>query len=132
MDITMTIYDFAGRHEVNNISALETVLQTRYGLHRNGFWISHHEERNPVLSLLVAGDLATALYFPYEGHPGFTSVGRVEGLDQNEFTTFSYDTIEQEQDFINSQIITFSNALLAAKDFFASKGLPKSIQWFEL
>jgi hypothetical protein len=56
----------------------------------------------------------------------------VEGLDVQKFTTFCIDSVEQELEVLNSQVIHFSAALLAAMDFFASKALPKSIKWDEL
>jgi len=87
---------------------------------------------HPTLAILVADNLAVVPYFPYAGHPGFVSVSKIETLDPNEFTTFSYDTIEQEQEVINSQVIPFVSALLTAKEFFVSKELPKSLDWFEL
>jgi hypothetical protein len=130
--LAITIYDFAGKHKTNNILELEDVLNAGYSLRRNGFWISHDEEQNPTLAILVADDLAVVHYFPFTGHPGFVSVGKIEVLDKDGFTTFSYDTIEQEQEVINSQVIPFSSALLAAKDFFAASDLPKSIEWLEL
>jgi len=130
--MAMTIYDFAGKHEASSVPELENVLQKRYGSGRNGFWISHGKEIHPCMSLLVNGELSTVLYLPEEDHPGFASVGRIDGLDRIGFTTFSYDTLKQEQEFINSQVIPFASALLAAKDFLAMKALPKSIEWDEL
>ena len=130
--MSMTIWDFVGHYEANNPSELESVLRKKYGPGVNGFWLSHDKERNPTLALLVKGDLATLSYFPSPAHPGFTPVGGIEGLDKNGTTTFSIDTIEQETEFPNEQVVPFSTALSVAKDFLTSKELPRSIEWTEL
>src|SRR5271157_2762678 len=125
--MNMRIWDFEGAYEANNISELDAVLQKRYGPGLNGFWLSHDNEKYPTISLLVKGDLSTLLYVPRESHPGFTPVGRVEGLDRTGNTMFSIDTIEQELEVSNEAVVLFSTALSVAKDFFASKELPGSI-----
>jgi len=84
------------------------------------------------MCLLAKGDLATLLYVPSDGHPGFVPKGKVEGLDKEKFTTFSVDSVDQELEVLNGQVIDFSTALSAAKNFFALNKLPKSIQWDEL
>jgi hypothetical protein len=38
---------------------------------------------------------------------------------------------EDMEDIPNSAVILFPDALAAAKEFFASTELPKSIEWFE-
>jgi hypothetical protein len=128
----MTIWDLKGKHEAKTILELETVLQERYEPGVNSFWLSHDDEKHPTTALLVKGDLSTLLYVPREGHPGFTPVGGVKGLDEKEFTIFSIDTVEQELEVLNSQVVPLSTALSAARDFFASKELPKSYEWQEL
>jgi hypothetical protein len=130
--MSMAIWDLKGKHEANSISEFESVLDKRYGPDVNAFWIMHDEEMNPAISLLVRGDLSCIHYFPYEGHPGFVSVGTVEGLDREGFTTFRFDTLEQEEEIWNHHVILASASMSAAKDFFISKELPKSIEWTEL
>jgi len=130
--MSMTIWDLKGKHEANDISEFESVLDKRYGPDVNAFWMMHDEELNPAISLLVRGDLSYIHYFPVEGHPGFASVGSIEDLDMDGFTTFRFETLEQEQEIWNRQVIPASAAMSAAKDFFNSKELPKSILWNEL
>jgi hypothetical protein len=130
--MSLVIEDFGGRCEVNSISDFEDALQKRYGSGVNEYWISHDEEKNPVLALLINGNLSCVHYFPYEGHPGFVCVGNVDGLDKDGFTTFSLQTVEQKQEIWNRHVIPLSKALMVTKDFFASKELPKSIEWNEL
>jgi hypothetical protein len=130
--MSMKIEDFGGAHDANSASELEKILQKRYGSGANGFWLSHDNERSPAISLLVKGDLACLHYFPDELHPGFLSVGAIEELTPSETTTFFLDTPDQEQELPNSAVIRFSKAVEVAKDFYASKELPRSIRWLEL
>jgi hypothetical protein len=130
--MNMRIWDFEGAHEASNISQLETVLQKRYRLGVNGFWLSHDNERYPCVSLLVNGDLACLHYFPTEPHPGFLSQGSLQELNPDEWTIFFLDNPDQEQEMPNSSVIHFSKAVEVARDFFSSKELPISIEWLEL
>jgi hypothetical protein len=130
--MSVTIEEFKGKYEASNIAEFEIVLNRRYGPEVNGFWMSHSNQRHPALSLLVKGSLSTLLYVPTEGHPGFAPVGRTEGLDSEEFTMFSVDTIEQELEVSNGQVVNILEAVAAARDFFASIELPKAIRWQEL
>lgn len=128
----LTLYDFSGRHEADTVTSLREILQRRYGPSVNGFWISHNDDPNPVLSLLVKDDLATLVYIPSEAHPGFVPISRICELSMEEFTTFRSETIEQELEVPNSQVVLFADAERAVEDFFESKELPKSLDWFEL
>jgi hypothetical protein len=130
--MSMTIEDFGGRHRANNPSELESVLRKTHGPGVNGFWLSHDDDKYPTLALLVNGDLATLSYFPRESHPGFTPAGGIAGLDKSGTTTFSIDTVEQETEIWNEQVVAFSTALSVAKEFFDWKELPQSIEWTEL
>ena len=128
----MRVEDFYGASDVASITDLESVLRRRYGRGVNSFWLSHADEKNPTLSMLVKGELATLTYFPQESHPGFTSIGKMEGLDPDEMTIFYLDTPEQEQEIMNSSVVAFSSAVEAAKEFFNSRNLPTAIKWSEL
>jgi hypothetical protein len=130
--MSLTIYDFSGWHKADNLCAVEEILSKRYGPSANGFWISNDDDKMPVISLLVKESLATLVYFPSEGHPGFVPVGGMTGLDKIGFTAFRHETIEQEIEIPNSQVVPFASALQAAEDFYESKALPKSIEWTEL
>jgi hypothetical protein len=128
----VTVEDFEGKSEVNSISEFVIVMQKRYGHGVNGFWISHFNEKHPVMSLLVKGCLSTLLYVPAEGHPGFVPVGSEEESEEGEYTTFSIDTIEQELEVSIRQVINISKAMVAVREFFSSSELPRSIEWREL
>ncbi len=130
--MTLKIHDFGGTHEADSASELETVLQKTYASGVNGFWLSHDDEKDPAISLLVNCDLACIHYFPGNSHPGFVSVGTVPQLSRKGTTTFYLDTLDQEEEMPNESVVRFSEAVQIAKDFLSSKELPKSIDWSEL
>ncbi len=98
----------------------------------NSFWLSHSDGTKPSLSMLVRGDLACLHYFPDDSHPGVSSIGEVAALKPGGTTIFFIDNPDQEQEILNSSVIHFAKAIEVAKEFFACKGLPRSIKWFEL
>jgi hypothetical protein len=53
-------------------------------------------------------------------------------LKPEEAAIFFLDSPAQEQEMPNTSMAYFSKAVEAAKDFFASKELPRSIEWLEL
>ncbi len=130
-EMTVRIQDFAAITNVNTISELEQLLQKRYCNDANSFWLSHNDESKPSMSLLVKGDIAYLHYFPSESHPGFASSRNDENLIDGT-TIFFLDSPDQEQEILNSSVVSFAQALKAATEFFYSKNLPKSINWSEL
>ena len=130
--MAMRVEDFYDAHDVASITDLESALNKRYGQGVNSFWLSHAREKGPVISLLVKGDLATLTYFPGRDHPGFTSIGKMEGLNPDENTILYLDNPDQAQEIPNTSIVPFSTALEVSKEFFNSRNLPTAIQWFEL
>jgi hypothetical protein len=59
-------------------------------------------------------------------------MGSMTGLDPTGFTTFFMNSLEEKEPMPNEEVVPFSDALAAAKEFFASPVLPPSINWFEL
>ena len=130
----MRVYDFDGLVEVSNIRELEKALMKRYlkdGEEVNHFWLDH-DEAYPSLAIPIRGNLAGLHYFPEEGHPGFRSEGNMKGLKMGKTTEFYMNIHGQSIDVINDAIVPVSVALRVAKEFFYSKELPKSVEWFEL
>jgi hypothetical protein len=128
----MRIQDMRREHEANTLGEFERVLSQRYGNGINAFWISRTNGRRPLLLMLVNKALANLHYFPRGDHPGFQSVGHISALDPDKYTTFFMSSLEEREDIPNNAVILFPDALAAAKEFFASTELPKSIEWFEL
>jgi hypothetical protein len=128
----MRIQDMMQDHEADTLGELERFLSRRYGNDVNAFWISREKGRRPLLLMLVNKALANLHYFPPGDHPGFHSVGHISALDPDKYTTFFMNSPEEREEIPNDAVIPFFEALAAAKEFFASDDLPKSVDWFEL
>jgi len=129
----MVISDYRGvTDEVADAAHLENVLERRYEGSVNEFWLYDPGEGYPLLGIVVKGSLASLDYFPREGHPGFRSLGNVVGLERGGVTTFLIGGGKESLDLLNETVVPFSAAVAAAKDFLASRELPKCIQWCEL
>jgi hypothetical protein len=129
----MKVIDFDGVHEARNIDYLEVILRTRHGSGVNSFLLSHGSEAYPALSLLVKDDLAYLNYLPRENDAGFASAGKMPGLKPGELTTFSIsENPGDDVNVLNAAVLPFSVALQAAREFFLSKDLPRSIEWTQL
>jgi hypothetical protein len=126
----MKISDFNRELEVKNIDEIEAILRIRYAPGYNSFWL-RHEELYPYISILAKADLAYVHYFPGDRQAGFRSVGNVANLE-GEMSMFRLRTINEEQPILNDAVVTFSDALTVAKEFFHAKSLPRSIEWLEL
>jgi Immunity protein Imm1 len=127
----MRIQDMRQEQEVSTLCELERVLSQRYGNDVNAFWISR-KGQPPLLLILVSKALANLHFFLPGDHPGFHSVGHVSGLDPDKYTTFFMNSTEEPEEVPNDSVVAFSDALAAAKEFFASEKLPPSVDWFEL
>ena len=118
-------------HHVASLSQLETTLGVRYN-GANCFWISHDDDQYPTLGILVKGDMAYLNYIPKEFDAGYRSVGQ-PGRDSHDVVTFSIsDYSADDLDILREAIVPWSTALAVAKDFFHSKELPNSVEWFQL
>jgi hypothetical protein len=82
--------------------------------------------------ILVNNELANLTYFPPGRHPGFQSQGSVPGLDVGGFSKFFLNSPNELQEIMNDQVVPFSAAVKAAKEFLACGELSKSIDWLEL
>lgn len=123
------------RRNVFNVSEsadIDRVLTTRYGSGVNSFWLSDGTNLYPLMALMVTRELAYLWYTPSEDHPGFVPVGTAQGLQTGGTTTFFMDNEDVEEMIPNDQIVPFSVALVAAKEFSASMRLPQCMKWFEL
>jgi hypothetical protein len=125
------IQDMRREYEANTLAELERILARRYGDDVNAFWISN-TGKPPLLLILVNKALAYVFFFPSRDHPGFHSVGNIAGLDPHKFTTFYMNGIEEPEPYPNDAIVPVADALIAAREFFASQQLPPSMEWSEL
>jgi Immunity protein Imm1 len=128
----MRIEDFTMTDHATEYANIEVALMRRNQSGFNEFWLSHGDDKYPAISVLVSGDLASLHYFPREGHPGLSSVGKVQGLKSDGSTKFFINDGTEELEVSNDSIVPFSLALKAAHEFAISNSAPRSIQWFEL
>ncbi len=128
----MRIQDMLREREANTPGELERNLSQRYGNGVNVFWLSREKGQRPLLLILVNKALANLHYFPPGDHPGFQSAGHISALDPDKYTPFFMNSLEEQEDIPNNAVILFPDALAAAREFFASTELPRSIEWFEL
>jgi hypothetical protein len=125
----MNIRDFRGNYEVGNTTELEAVLSRRYLNGENWFLLCVGNENEPCMTLAVRGDVATLHYMRNSEDTGFRSIGGIMDYDQD--VTFR---MTENSDFpvCGDAVLPFSVALSAAKEFFGSPELPKSIEWLEI
>lgn len=127
----MKVHDFSGCYEVTTAQQLAEVLSRRYLKNENWYWMTSGNENEPSMTVAVKAELATLHYMRNGRDAGFRSLGNVPGLNPDEDVTFLMDrsnTFEVRGD----AIVPFSVALAAAKEFFLSKTLPRSVEWFEI
>lgn len=129
----MKVVDIDGVHQASNVHELETILMRRRDNRFNSFWLSHGGAEYPTLSLLVKDDLATLNFIPREFDAGFSSVGTVADLTPEGTTTFLVNNNRADDVVVlNQAVLPFSVALQAAREFFFSKDLPRSVEWVQL
>src|SRR5256885_6237474 len=129
--VPMRIQDFSGVYDSRNDADIEAALAKRHGPNVNAFWLSHDNEKYPMILILAKAELASLHYFPKERHAGFSSVGGVKGLNAGGTTTFFMNSETEEHEVLNDSIVPFSTALTVAKEFSRSKELPTSAEWLE-
>jgi len=141
--MTLNIEDLGGSRRVTTETEVELALHQRYvaGIHEptpsyaegvNEFWISHADDRYPVLAIVVNGDLASLTYFPEEGHPGYKSQGDLEELNDDDDTVFHTSTPQEQLLVANHAVVRVAVAMAAAKEFLKARALPAGVEWFEL
>ena len=82
--------------------------------------------------IVVQEELAYLYYVPKESAAGFCSQGLFADLLPGEKTTFVASKDGEEMQVLNEFVISWPEALAAAREFFSSKDLPPSIEWLEL
>jgi hypothetical protein len=131
---TMEVDALDGTHSVHSMARLERLLGVRFKNQENDFLLTPDSSDYPRLSIMVKGDLAAIHYFPKDGHAGHVALGGKMNLDPKKMTRFSIGRLDAGDTIHvpNHLIVSFSEALEVAKEFFHSQELPRSIKWFEL
>ena len=114
---------------------LANILTQRDTLGGAEFWLADQDSSFPCLVLIVSGSACQATYFPAEEHPGFRCLrpAASEPLPSTEtlFVWAGCDPATGEwvpSDFVVPVPVAFA----VAHDFFRTRDLPSSAQWFEL
>ena len=130
----MIVGEFGGNHRVQSIAQLEQLLGARFKDEQNLFHLTPDSSDHPALTVHVRGDLAAIYYYRGDDRAGYVSLGGKMNLDPKEWTTFSITKRDPGEtiDVRNEFIVSFSEALEVAKEFFNSQQMPRSIEWFEL
>jgi len=121
--------DFGGRIELPDEAAVTEALRRRYGENVNEFWL-FRGAKYPHLAILIAGEFASLLYFPSEGHPGMRSVGKAP-LQGQQFMIFYTNTPQEEIEISADAVVPVAAAEEAAIEFFRFPEAPRRIKWLE-
>jgi hypothetical protein len=129
----MLVVDINGEHEARELEELETLLTSRIDNGVNSFWLFSKNQEYPKLAIVVKEKLAVVHYFPEANHAGYQSLGSSNELDPAGKTIFCISRYRADDiEVLNSAVLLFPAALEAAKEFFSSSELPRTIKWFEL
>jgi hypothetical protein len=128
----MKVSDFENQYDVNTIAELRAVLAKRYpvdGHQANSFWLAHAAPF-PLMSILVKDDVASVWYSENENNPGSNSTGTLSDMPRGENSAFYLNG--ERQWMPNESVISVSEAVQAAEEFFTAGTRPKSIAWLDL
>ena len=128
----MIIYSYSHEYQTSDVSELEKIMSARHKNGVNEVLLAHDGQKFPLLSILMKDDVATLHYMVEGDRAGFTSIGGKLGLPPNEDTVFATGRPDDKTWVTNRALVPFATALTAAKEFFQSEQLPKSLKWFEL
>jgi hypothetical protein len=129
----MELTNFGEVYTVDDPSDIERFVSKRFGDGFNEVVLSPEDRPDRFLQILLRDELAALYYAPGEDVAGFVSVGGKLGLPPGKDTAFaSGHPGNRDMLFSSEQIVSTSEALAAAKEFFYTEELPKSIEWFEL
>jgi hypothetical protein len=128
----MIISNFGSNYKIENSSDIARIMSKRFDEGQSEVVLMHDDREHPFIIIALKDDLAVLHYFPDNESAGFSSIGGKLGLPPDGKTTFKTGGPHTDIKVRNDAIVTSSEALTAAKEFFRSKHLPKSIKWREL
>jgi|HubBroStandDraft_1064217.scaffolds.fasta_scaffold25760_3 hypothetical protein len=128
----MKIQDLEAVHQVADMDQLDSIMDRKYKGYANTFWISHGDDKYPVMLIFMNGDQANIQYYPREGHAGLTSIGNILGTNGEGVSSFVLNRFGEMQEIDNSCIISSHEARTAAREFMNSRALPTSVTWLNL
>jgi Immunity protein Imm1 len=128
----MIISNFGSNYRIENPSDIARIMSKRFDEGQSEVVLMHDDREHPFIIIALKDDLAVLHYFTDDESAGFSSIGGKLGLPPDGKTTFKAGGPHTDIEVRNDAIVTSSEALAAAKEFFHSKQLPKSIKWREL
>jgi hypothetical protein len=119
--------------EAHDEQGIEAVLRRRDSRGGGLFWLSDAARSYPCLAMRVSGNLSDVHYFPCESHPGFRCLGR-QDLPPHGWSTLVFEGCDpgDGEECPNEFIVPFAAVLAVAKEFFRTKRMSSSAEWFEL
>jgi hypothetical protein len=126
----MFIFAFDVKRTVNNETELEKALSELAAQGLGSFLLAEKDGSFPMLAVAVDGELATLMYFPQEDDPGWRSLGSI--LGQQGESLFCLQGPGLKEPVPNRFVISYSQAVGAAKEFFRVRRLPSSVSWLDL
>lgn len=127
----MIIEHFEGKNECNSLDNIDDILTRRTHKGVNEF-IIHGEQEFPYMVVLVNNNYAYLHFYKEDDDPGFRSIGGDTDLEKDGDSIFYTNTDNEEVSIENVSVVPFSNALMAVKQFFETRDMPKCIEWDEL
>jgi Immunity protein Imm1 len=127
----MEVHDFTGTHKIDHLEAFDRLLRTHSHNQTNEFLLSHDEQDYPLLVIFVKDGIAALYFIPGDGEAGWASIGTTD-LDPKKDTIFATGDMSTEIGVSNRAVVPLRTAVAAAKDFFHSAELPRSVEWLKL
>jgi Immunity protein Imm1 len=130
--VQVQVLDFEGTKQIDDeadlVSLLRSVRRGEYG----AFTLSRDAEKES-LWVLINGGVAYLHYFPdLEGrHPGYQPTG-MEPKGTERSVWFEQQTVGGGFEMPAETLVPADVAYQAARDFYRTAGLPRSVSWFEL
>ena len=123
----MRIASLKGQAVASSTSELRSQLVERDIEGKAAYWLWH--ESGTQLAIMVNRDDACLHFFPFEGHPGFHSLGQEP--EWSEMVSFLAENGEPTE-VPRPMVIPVQLALSAVEEYFSTGAAPATVAWQEL
>lgn len=129
----MKVVDINGVYFAMDLERLKFALMQRCEGSFNAFWLSHDGEDYLMLSIVVSDEWASINYLPKEFDVGFSSIGKGDSRVNAGTILFRISKSRADDLAVHADaVLSFSDALKVAQEFFHSNKLPQGIEWLQL
>lgn len=127
----MFIEHFLGKTDCKTCAEVvkELELKTKTGYNE---FIINLEEYYPYMVMYVNNDYASLSYYWKENDPGYLSIGKENGLNDDGDMEFCMNSEYEKFLVPNYAVISISQAKEAVVQFFKTQSLPEVVEWEEL